>query len=133
MVQHALNPFVNRLLAMAVEAKYHHWNFRGPEFFYMHEKYDDLHSDLNSYADLIAERIRAENSVNFIEMDVALVAPAMAMSHNDCVTNTAIDLNDLTQDLSVAILNERDAATQDTLVEIQRGVDKWLWMFTSSR
>ena len=131
-MQNELNSFVNRLLAMAVEAKYHHWNFRGPAFFFMHEKFDELHADLNSYADVLAERIRACNSLDFITVDVSVRAQGMGMSQSDTIHNTMIDLNDLTIDLKAAILEESDPATQDVLVEIQRGIDKWLWMFTAS-
>jgi starvation-inducible DNA-binding protein len=132
-VQHALNPFVNRLLAMAVEAKYHHWNFQGPSFFYMHEKFDELFKDLNSYADLLAERIRAMNSLNFINVDVSVTAPPMKVSHEDSAHDTMIFLYDLTVDLQSAIVEESDPVTQDVLVEIQQGITKWLWMFTSSQ
>jgi starvation-inducible DNA-binding protein len=128
-----LNSFVNRLLAMAVEAKYYHWNIQGSSFFFMHEKLDELHSDLNSYADLLAERIRAANSINFVEVDVAVQIRPMRFNQSDVVHNVMIDLNDLTVDLKTAIVDESDPATQDVLVEIQRGIDKWLWMFTSSR
>jgi len=59
-------------------------------------------------------------------------AQGMGMSQSDTIHNTMIDLNDLTIDLKAAILEESDPATQDVLVEIQRGIDKWLWMFTAS-
>lgn len=128
-----LNPFVNRLLAMAVEAKYYHWNIQGPSFFFMHEKLDELYSDLNSYADLLAERIRAANSLDFVGVEMDVQFDPIRFDRASIAHNVMIDLNDLTTDLKTAIVEERDPATQDVLVEIQQGIDKWLWMFTSSR
>src|SRR6266853_5171740 len=56
-----LNVLVNQRLADAVDLqlqmKQAHWNVKGPNFIGLHELFDQIDEAVESYVDLIAERI----------------------------------------------------------------------------
>src|SRR5580765_7766661 len=56
-----LNALMNQRLADAVDLqmqmKQAHWNVKGPNFIGLHELFDDIDEAVESYVDLIAERI----------------------------------------------------------------------------
>ena len=56
-----LNSLMNQRLAdvldLQAQMKQAHWNVKGPHFIGLHELFDKIAEDLESYADLIAERI----------------------------------------------------------------------------
>lgn len=119
------------LLILSLVVKESHWNLRGKEFFYLHEKLDELHSDITEYADTIAERARANGW--YLAPKVAYEMSGESVSYQQVVDNMVSSLRGLTHVLQNAILNiTDDLATQDVLIETKRGVDKWLWMFVES-
>ena len=42
---------------MQTQCKQAHWNVKGPSFIGLHKLFDDVNEDVESYVDLIAERI----------------------------------------------------------------------------
>ncbi|QDH93901.1 hypothetical protein SEA_EVY_33 [Streptomyces phage Evy] len=119
------------LLILSLVVKESHWNLRGREFFFLHEKLDELYSDITEYADLIAERARANGW--YLAPKVAYEMSGESVSYQQVVDGTVSSLRGLTHVLQNAILNiTDDLATQDVLIEVKRGVDKWLWMFNES-
>jgi starvation-inducible DNA-binding protein len=56
-----LNALINQRLADAVDIqtqlKQAHWNVKGPNFIGLHELFDKIAEEVESYVDLIAERI----------------------------------------------------------------------------
>src|SRR6266581_1418302 len=56
-----LNALINQRLADAVDLqmqlKQAHWNVKGPHFIGLHELFDKIAEEVESYVDLIAERI----------------------------------------------------------------------------
>src|ERR1700741_1466891 len=56
-----LNALMNQRLADAVDLqmqiKQAHWNVKGPHFIGLHELFDQIAESMESYVDLIAERI----------------------------------------------------------------------------
>lgn len=119
------------LLILSLVVKESHWNLRGREFFYFHEKLDELHSDITEYADVIAERARAIDY--YLAPKVSYEMSGESVSFKQVVEGLVSSFRGLTGTLQAAILNiTDDLATQDVLIEVKRGVDKWLWMLTES-
>ncbi|QJD50781.1 DNA binding protein [Streptomyces phage Bmoc] len=119
------------LLILSLVVKESHWNLRGREFLYFHEKLDELYSDITEYADTLAERARAIEL--YLAPKVAYEFSGESVSYSQTVQGLISSLRGLTNLLQTAILNiTDDLATQDVLIEIKRGVDKWLWMLTES-
>ena len=131
---------LNQRLADAVDLqmqlKQAHWNVKGPHFIGLHELFDDIDEAVESYVDLIAERIvqlggiaagtvrvsaersRLEEYPLVIADGMAHVeAVAKALSTFGRETRASID--------ETASLGDADAA--DIFTEISRGVDKYLW------
>src|SRR5580692_9934023 len=56
-----MNALMNQRLADAVDLqmqmKQAHWNVKGPSFIGLHELFDKVYAGVDSYVDLIAERI----------------------------------------------------------------------------
>lgn len=135
-----LNALMNQRLADAVDLqlqmKQAHWNVKGPNFIGLHKLFDEIDEAVETYVDLIAERIvqlggiaegtarvAAERSqLEEYPLDIAdssahVEAVSRALSTFGHNARTMIDEAD---DLD-------DADTSDMFTEISRGIDKWLW------
>jgi starvation-inducible DNA-binding protein len=135
-----LNKLMNQRLADAVDLqcqmKQAHWNVKGPHFIGLHELFDKIDEAVESYVDLIAERIvqlggiaegtaRVAASRSRLEeypLDIAdgsahVEAVARALSTFGHAARSTIDEAD----------ELGDADTADMFTEISRGIDKWLW------
>jgi starvation-inducible DNA-binding protein len=118
------------------QTKQAHWNVKGPQFYPLHELFDKLAEELESYVDLIAERATAlgglaEGTVRLAAANSRLaefppgataglpVVEALAENYAALAasTRTAIETAD----------GQGDAATADLFTEISRGLDKALW------
>ncbi|HUD45772.1 MAG TPA: DNA starvation/stationary phase protection protein Dps [Candidatus Baltobacteraceae bacterium] len=135
-----LNLLMNQRLADAVDLqmqmKQAHWNVKGPHFIGLHELFDTIDEAVESYVDLIAERIVqlggvAEGTVRVSAARSRLeeypLAIADGHAHVEAVSKAlstfgreARNTIDQAEDLG-------DADTADIFTEISRGVDKWLW------
>jgi starvation-inducible DNA-binding protein len=135
-----LNALMNLRLASAVDLqmqmKQAHWNVKGPSFIGLHELFDQVDEAVESYVDMIAERIVqlggiAEGTVRVSAARSLLkeypLAIADGMAHVGAVAKA---LSTFGQDARKTI-NEadelNDADTADLFTEISRGIDKWLW------
>jgi len=130
---------LNTRLASAVDLqsqmKQAHWNMKGPNFIGLHELFDQIDEVVESYVDMIAERIVqlggvAEGTVSVAairsQLDEYPLTIGEGGSHVDagCTTlptfghQAHITIND-GDDLG-------DADTADLFTEISREIDKWL-------
>jgi len=131
---------LNRALADTVvlltQTRYAHWNVRGPQFYQLHELFEDLAEELEDHTDLIGERITALGGQ-------ALGAARMATENSRVqpLPRSTVDgmtLLDLLADrLAVhdanlfrgveAATHAGDIDTADLLNEISRTVGTYLW------
>jgi starvation-inducible DNA-binding protein len=135
-----LTALMNQRLADAVDLqmqmKQAHWNVKGPSFIALHELFDKVDEAVESYVDMIAERIVqlggiAEGTVRVSAARSQLaeypLAIADGMAHVEAVAHA---LSTFGQEARTTIneANELDDAdTADLFTEISRGIDKWLW------
>ena len=135
-----LNVLANQGLADAVDLqmqiKQAHWNVKGPHFIGLHELFDQIDEAVESYVDLIAERIVqlggiAEGTVRVAAdrsrlQEYPLVI-ADGRAHVEAVS-TALSTFGREARATINQANELDDAdTADIFTEISRGIDKWLW------
>jgi starvation-inducible DNA-binding protein len=135
-----LNALMNQRLADAVDLqmqmKQAHWNVKGPHFIGLHELFDQIDEAVESYVDLIAERIVqlggiAEGTVRVAAARSRLeeypLTIADGVAHVEAVARA---LSTFGREARVTI-NETDALgdadTADLFTEVSRGIDKWLW------
>src|SRR5438046_7010471 len=135
-----LNELMNQRLADAVDLqmqmKQAHWNVKGPHFIGLHELFDQIDEAVESYVDLIAERIvqlggvaegtarvsAARSRLEEYPLDIAdgqahVEAVSKALSTFGHEARNSIDQAD----------ELGDADTSDLFTEVSRGIDKWLW------
>jgi starvation-inducible DNA-binding protein len=135
-----LNALMNRRLADAVDLqmqmKQAHWNVKGPSFIGLHELFDKVAGAVESYVDMIAERIVqlggiAEGTVRMAASRTRLpeypLEIAEGMAH---VEGVARALSTFGKEARTTIDEANaldDADTADLFTEISRGIDQWLW------
>lgn len=135
-----LNALMNKRLASAVDlqtqVKQAHWNVKGPCFIGLHELFDTINEAVESYVDLIAERIVQLGGVAEGTARVAAGRSQLAEYPLDIAEGPA-HIEALARALSTFGEEARrtigeataleDAGTADLFTEVSRGVDKWLW------
>src|SRR5713101_6459899 len=135
-----LNALMNQRLADAVDLqlqmKQAHWNVKGPHFIGLHELFDQIDEAVESYVDLIAERIVqlggiAEGTVRVAagrsRLEEYPLVIADGRTHVEAVSK-ALSTFGREARATINQANELDDAdTADIFTEISRGIDKWLW------
>lgn len=134
----SLDTALAHLIELSLRAKVAHWNVTGPNFHGLHATFDAVAADARQYADDVAERARAlgvpvHATLNDVAKASALGAfpgtstdwKALTAAVRDDLVSTSQALQELASDI------EDDLATQDTLIEVIRGLDKWAWMLDS--
>src|SRR6266478_7735140 len=139
-VRAELNALLNQRLADAVDLqmqlKQAHWNVKGPHFIGLHELFDKIAEEVESYVDMIAERIVqlggvAEGTVRVAAARSRLEEyPLMIGDGSAHVEAVAKALSAFGREARVSIDEANaldDADTADLFTEVSRGIDKWLW------
>jgi len=135
-----LNALMNQRLADAVDLqlqmKQAHWNVKGPHFIGLHELFAQIDEAVESYVDMIAERIVqlggiAEGTVRVAAARSRLeeypLAIADGAAHVEAVAR-ALSTFGRTARMTIDETDALDDAdTADLFTEISRGIDKWLW------
>lgn len=118
------------------QAKQAHWNVKGDDFYQLHLLFDKIAEDTDEYVDLIAERITQIGGIaNGTVRDAAKNSSLAEYPHDiydgdshvealaNALASFASQLNQNVEDTDEL----KDMGTNDMLVEIMRGVDKYLW------
>ena len=135
---------LNKHLAAAIDLhgqpKQAHWNVRGPAFIGVHELFDKVAGEAESYSDLIAERAAglggvAEGTIQVAaERSFLIPYPLRIADENQHIFAVAATLATFGQSAREAIeqsemLGDADAA--DLFTGISRGDDLQLWLVES--
>jgi starvation-inducible DNA-binding protein len=135
-----LNALMNQRLASAVDLqmqmKQAHWNVKGPSFIGLHELFDKVDEAVESYVDMIAERIVqlggvAEGTVRVSAARSRLeeypLTLADGLAHVEAVAKALSTFGEEARHTIDEADELDDADTADMFTEISRGIDKWLW------
>jgi len=135
-----LNALMNQRLASAVDLqtqmKQAHWNVKGPSFIGLHELFDKVDEAVESYVDMIAERIvqlggiaegtvRVSAARSLLEEYPLVMADGLA--HVEAVAKALSTFGHEARNMISEADELEDADTADLFTEISRGIDKWLW------
>jgi starvation-inducible DNA-binding protein len=136
----ALISLMNQRLADAVDLqmqmKQAHWNVKGPHFIGLHELFDQIDEAVESYVDLIAERIVqlggiAEGTVRVAAARSRLeeypLNIADGHAHVEAVAKALSTFGEEARNTIDEADGLGDADTADIFTEVSRGIDKWLW------
>src|SRR5213080_5020210 len=135
-----ISALLNQRLADAVDLqtqmKQAHWNVKGPSFIGLHELFDKVDEAVESYVDLIAERIVqlggiAEGTVRVAAARSRLeeypLDIANGMAHVEAVAKALSTFGHEVRKTIDEAEELENADTADIFTEISRGIDKWLW------
>lgn len=135
---------LNRQLAAAIDlhgqVKQAHWNVRGPGFMAIHELFDAVSGEVETYSDMIAERAGGVGSTAFGTVQVAAERSSLVpytlevadvAEHVFAVSASLAAFGQMIRDASVQATGFGDVDTADLLTEVSRGVDRQLWFVDS--
>jgi starvation-inducible DNA-binding protein len=135
-----LNALMNQRLASAVDLqmqmKQAHWNVKGPSFIGLHELFDKVDEAVESYVDMIAERIVQLGGVAEGTVRIAAGRSRLAeyplqiadgMAHVEAVARALSTFGQEARGTINQADELDDADTADLFTEVSRGIDKWLW------
>jgi starvation-inducible DNA-binding protein len=138
--RHKLIALLNQQLAdtfdLYGQAKQAHWNVKGPQFYQLHELFDELADQVRAYVDLIAERATALGGTALGTVRMAAGAsrlneypldPGGSMEHVEAFAQRFAALATTTRSAIEEAEKLDDADTADLLTEVSRGLDKGLW------
>ena len=131
-----LNQRLAEAIDLQTQSKQAHWNVKGPSFIGLHKLFDDVNEDVETYVDLIAERVVqlggiAEGTIGAVESRSKLpdypIGIATGPEHVAALSD-ALSAFGRAARVTIEEMNElEDADSADMLTDISRGVDKWLW------
>ena len=116
-----------------------HWYAKGPNFFSLHEKFEELYNEASQYVDDLAERILAigGNPVGTLKesLEISIVDEAgKNYSAEQMVEAFSNDLTHISEQLvkSIEVAGEAgDDVSEDMFIGMKNSVDKHNWMFKS--
>ncbi len=135
---------LNKHLAAAIDlnaqVKQAHWNVRGPAFIAVHELFDKLSEEVETFSDMLAERAgalggAAEGTIQVAAERSFLVPYPLKIGdeaqHLFAVSAAVASFGESVRAAIDESANEGDAVTADLFTEIARGVDQQLWLVES--
>ena len=116
-----------------------HWYVKGPNFFSLHVKFDELYNEAAQYVDDLAERILAVggNPVGTMKesLDMSIVEEAgKGYAAEQMVEELPKDFTNISKQLENAIKvagEAGDDVSEDMFIGMQTSVDKHNWMLQS--
>src|SRR6266404_2985936 len=135
-----LNVLANQGLADAIDLQMQlrqaHWNVKGPHFIGLHELFDKIAEEVESYVDMIAERIvqlggialgTVRETAERSRLEEYPLTIADGATHVEAVARA---LSTFGREARMTIQETDrldDADSADIFTEVSRGIDKWLW------
>src|SRR5215471_3143302 len=131
-----INQRLADIIDLQTQLKQAHWNVKGPHFIGLHELFDKIAEEVESYVDMIAERIVqlggiAEGTVRVAasrsRLDEYPLAIADGASHVEAVARALSSFGREARMTIDETAGLDDDDTADIFTEVSRGIDKWLW------
>src|SRR5207302_1215740 len=121
---------------LQTQMKQAHWNVKGPHFIGLHELFDKIDEAVESYVDLIAERIvqlggiaegTARVAAERSRLEEYPLDIADGQAHVEAVSKALSTFGHEVRKTIDEAEELEDADTADIFTEVSRGIDKWLW------
>ena len=112
-----------------------HWYVKGPNFFSLHTKFEELYDEASQYIDDLAERILAVdgNPVGTLKesLELSIIDEAgKGYTAEQMVEALSTDFENISKQLEEAIevaSNAEDDVTEDMFIGMQTNIDKHNW------
>lgn len=121
---------------LQTQCKQAHWNVKGPDFIALHELFDRLNEDVESYIDMIAERAVqlggiADGTLRSAAKRSSLheysAVGGSGHAHVEALSTTLAMFGKHARNAITQCSELGDADSTDLFTEVSRGTDKWLW------
>lgn len=138
-VQQHLNLLLADTQVLYQKLRSFHWNVKGPMFFELHAKFEELYLETANHVDEIAERVLAVGGKPVSTLAGALEIARLKESDGDLgaqemvaqLTEDYATLNGSLREGSKQAEAEGDAATFNLLEGMADGIEKTNWMLRS--
>ncbi|WP_409177429.1 Dps family protein [Brevibacillus fortis] len=116
-----------------------HWNVKGPHFFTLHAKFEELYNEAAVNLDSLAERVLSIGGKPVATLAACLNTASITEAEGNetaeqMVETIARDFSILVDELKLAMETADqadDEATADMLLGIRSGLEKHIWMLKS--
>ncbi len=134
-----LNKQVANWSVLHVKLHNYHWFVKGPHFFTLHGKFEELYKQASDYIDRLAERVLALKGrppASLKEyLDTSAIKDAKGFENANQMVENLIDdfyvlINETKSGINEAEENG-DPATADLLIEVKSAMEKHVWMLSS--
>ena len=113
-----------------------HWNVKGPHFFTLHAKFEELYTEAAGHIDALAERVLSIGGKPVGTLAACLNTASIAEAEGNETAEQMVkiitrDFSVLTDELKLAMEAAEqagDEATGDMLLSIRSGLEKHIWM-----
>lgn len=130
-----MNKLVADLNVLYMKIHHFHWFVKGPNFFTLHAKFEELYNEVTEHNDSIAERLLKlnEKPISTLKecLDLATVKEASKVGTDvEMVEELVNDLETIDKELTATMeLAGDDEGTADLLLGISESFQKHIWMF----
>ncbi|AWI13231.1 MULTISPECIES: Dps family protein [Bacillaceae] len=130
-----MNKLVADLNVLYMKIHHFHWFVKGPNFFTLHAKFEELYNEVTEHNDSIAERLLQlnEKPISTLKecLDLATVKEASKVGTDvEMVEELVNDLETIDKELTATMeLAGDDEGTADLLLGISESFQKHIWMF----
>ncbi|MFJ8262559.1 Dps family protein [Rummeliibacillus sp. NPDC094406] len=135
-LQKELNQLVASWSVLYMKLHNFHWYVKGPAFFTLHLKFEELYNEASLHLDNIAERILALNGQPVAtlkeHLEISEIKEAVGSETAEQMVKTIIqDFETVMRNLKIGMTeatNEQDDMTVDLLNSIYQSLEKHVWM-----
>ncbi|MEL4027259.1 Dps family protein [Caldifermentibacillus hisashii] len=130
-----MNKLVADLNVLYMKIHHFHWFVKGPNFFTLHAKFEELYNEVTEHNDSIAERLLQlnEKPISTLKecLNLATVKEASKVGTDvEMVEELVNDLETIDKELTATMeLAGDDEGTADLLLGISESFQKHIWMF----
>ncbi|WP_205601319.1 DNA starvation/stationary phase protection protein [Virgibacillus sp. YIM 98842] len=133
-----VNHLVANLGVLNVKLHQYHWHVQGPHFFTLHDKFEELYNEADTYFDELAERVLSIGETPYSTLGEFLEHASISeqtydksLSDRQMVENLVGDyrtIRDITTKAIEIADKEGDAVTEDLMTDYKGSIDKNIWM-----
>ena len=135
-VTNLLNKQVANWTVLYTKLQNFHWNVKGPHFFTLHQKFEELYTEAAGHIDTLAERVLSIGGKPVATLSASLqtasIAEAQGNESAEQMVETVVrDFAILLEETKLAMEaadQAGDEATADMLLAIRSGLEKHVWM-----
>lgn len=138
-LQTALNVQISNWSILYTKLHRFHWYVKGPLFFTLHEKFEELYNEAALTVDEIAERLLAIGGQPVATMKEYLETATITETNNETKANEMVaalvsdykSIKEQLVELSVLAEDNNDVITNDLATGLIEKIDTHVWMLTA--